>query len=67
MKRFVVGYIVTDVKLVTKSEYDVTPDIVDKWKLIGLPVRWNHTRLRNGDEGIGVVRDWWRDLTYPAR
>lgn len=72
MRRFAVGYVVTDVKRAAENEYDVTPDVVDRWRLEGLPVRWKHRRARKdgsgirSPEGIGVVRDWWRDVTYPG-
>lgn len=72
---YVVGYVVTDVKRRSKDvkdfNYDVTVDVVKKWRLTNLPVRWQH--LMPGESkhncdilsrrGIGKVKNWWLDFS----
>ena len=73
--RYVVAYVVTDVKRneceIVDYDYDVTVDVVKRWKLTNLPVRWQHLmpeRSEHGcgilsNHGIGKVKNWWLDFS----
>ena len=75
-RRFCVAHIVTDVKNdpfgIEDPVYDVLVSEVKDWRLTGLPVRWEHVTPRTdgqsailSKEGIGKVKNWWLDFTYP--
>ena len=75
--RYVVAYVVTDVKKndneIKDYDYDVTVDVVKRWKLTNIPVRWQHLmpkeRSRHSEcnlfshKGIGKVVNWWLDFS----
>lgn len=73
--RYVVGYVVTDVKSddkdVSDFNYDVTVDVVKKWRLTNLPIRWQHLMPGKSkhsctilsERGIGKVVNWWFDFS----
>lgn len=72
-----VAYVVTDVKRndneITDNDYDVTVDVVKRWKLTNLPVRWQHLKPEEESghsvcnlfsyKGIGKVVNWWLDFS----